>query len=144
MRVEIRIREECDQPRVIIETREMTEEVNAIVRFLEAPRRIAGFRDGVVEALEPDEIIRVYAMEGKVLAVTERGEYALRQRLYEVEERLDASRFVRISNSEIINLRKARSFDLSLTGTVCVRMVNGDVTYASRRYVGKIKKMLGI
>ena len=29
----------------------------------------------------------------------------LRQRLYEIEERHESSRFVRISNSEIINLK---------------------------------------
>ena len=72
------------------------------------------------------------------------GEYTLRLRLYEAEERLKPLRFVRISNSEIINLKKVRSFDLSFTGTICVILADGSKTYVSRRYVSKIKEVLGI
>ena len=64
--------------------------------------------------------------------------------MYELEDRLDKNSFVRISNSEIINLKKVKGFDLSFTGTICVKMKNGRVTYVSRRYVSKIKQVLGI
>lgn len=89
-------------------------------------------------------MIRIYADNGKVLAVTDKGEYVLRLRLYEAEEYLSECRFVRISNSEIINLNKVSHFDLSFTGTICVKLLNGTTTYVSRRYVSKIKKILGI
>lgn len=68
----------------------------------------------------------------------------MRQRLYELEERLDKGSFVRISNSEIINMKKVKGFDLSFTGTICVSLSNGTTTYVSRRYVAKIKQVLGI
>ena len=68
----------------------------------------------------------------------------LRLRLYEVEERLKQHHFIRISNSEIINLKKVRSFDLSFTGTICVVLNDGSKTYASRRYVTRLKGVLGI
>ena len=48
------------------------------------------------------------------------------------------------SENEIINLKKVRGFDLSFTGTICVSLSNGTVTYVSRRYVAKIKQFLGI
>ena len=86
----------------------------------------------------------MYSSDGKIIAVTDEGEFFLRQRLYEMEERLDSSRFVRISNSEIINLKKVKSFDMSFAGTICVSMSDSAVTYVSRRYVSKIKKILGI
>ena len=35
-------------------------------------------------------------------------------------------------------------FDLSFAGTICVSLSNGTVTYVSRRYVAKIKQLLGI
>ena len=70
-----------------------------------------------------------------MLAVTGKGEYTVRIRLYEIEERLNPGQFVRISNSEIINLKKVKNFDLSFTGTICVELVNGMTTYVSRRYV---------
>ena len=61
-------------------------------------------------------------------------------RLYELEERLD-NRFVRISNSEIVNLKKVKSLDLSFVGTICMELSNGEVSYVSRRYVSKMKKI---
>lgn len=146
MKIEIKLDSACAEPKVIVLTAEMTEEVNAIVRRLSesAPQMIAGFCGDTLRILEQAEIFRVYAADGKVLAATEQGTYTLRLRLYELEERLDKTRFVRISNAEIINLKKVKSFDLSLAGTICVSLQDGSVTYVSRRYVAKIKQVLGV
>ena len=94
--------------------------------------------------LEPSDIYRVFAISGKVFAETNHGEYALRLRLYEVEQRLDSQFFVRISNSDIVNLKQVKNFDLSFTGTICITLSNGTITYVSRRSVVKIKQLLGI
>ncbi len=89
-------------------------------------------------------MIRIYLNSGKVVAVTDKGEYVLRLRLYEIENLLLTDQFIRISNSEIINLKKVNNFDLSFTGTICVKLSNGVTTYVSRRHVPKLKKILGI
>lgn len=146
MQIEIKIDESCKEPKIIIATNQMTEEVSAIIQKLSAeqPTAIVGFRDDVAEILEPSDIYRVYALNGKVFADTDQGKYSLRLRLYEAEQRLDGHVFVRISNSEMINLKNVKGFDLSFAGTICVTLLNGTVTYVSRRYVSKIKKVLGI
>ena len=146
MHVEVQIDASHTEPKIIILTASVTEEVDAILKKLSdnIPQIISGSRDGKIEILEQADLIRLYANTGKVFAVTEKGEYALRLRLYELEEGLDAHCFVRISNSEIINLRKVDHFDLSFTGTICVKFANHTTTYVSRRYVSKIKKILGI
>lgn len=146
MQVEIKIDPSQPEPKVIITAASMTEEVNRIVRRLSEviPQVISGTRDGKLEVLEPEDLIRIYAASGKVFAVTGKGEYTLRLRLYELEERLSPHQFVRISNSEIIHLKKVVNFNLSFAGTIYVKLSNGTVTYVSRRYVSKIKKILGI
>lgn len=146
MEVEIKIDSSCKEPKVLILTASVTEEVSYIVRKLsgDAPQIISGSKDDKVEVLEQEELIRIYAGAGKVFAVTEKGEYTLRLRLYEVEKRLDPRRFVRISNSEIIQLKQVDHFDLNFTGTICVKLSNGTTTYVSRRYVSKVKKILGM
>lgn len=146
MQVEIKIDGSYEEPKVIVLTASMSDEISAVVKKLseDVPQVISGVRNEKVEVIEPQTIIRIYAASGKVFAVTEKGEYTLRLRLYELEERLDGSRFVRISNSEIINLQKVNCFDLSFTGTICVKLSGGATTYVSRRYVSKIKKILGI
>lgn len=146
MQVEIKIDPSCTEPKVIIQTASMTEDVNSILSKLSdhVPRILSGSRDGKIAVLEPAELIRIYAGNGKVFAVTEKGEYTLRLRLYEIEQRLSPHQFVRISNSEIINLKKVSSFDLRVTGTICVKLSNASVTYVSRRYVSTLKKILGV
>ncbi len=146
MQIEIKIDEDCKEPKIIIVADKMTDEINYIMKRLsdEQPKMLAGFKDDVVELLEPSNIYRVFAASGKVFAETTRGEYLIRQRLYEMEQRLEKSSFVRISNSDIINLKKVKGFDLSFAGTICVTLSNGTVTYVSRRFVSKIKQLLGI
>lgn len=152
MKVEIKIDDACTEPKVIIVTDKITDEINALLQILsqdgKLPRKssqiLSGFRDDTLEILEQSDILRIYASAGKVIAATEKGEYTLRFRLYELEERLDQNHFVRISNSEIVNLKKVKNFDLSFTGTICVSLSDGTVTYVSRRYVAKIKQVLGI
>ena len=146
MQIEIKMDDNYKEPKIIIMTDKMTDEVNDIVKKLsdEKPQLIAGFKDDSVQVIEPSSIYRVYAQSGKVFAETNKGNYLLRLRLYEAEERLEKLSFVRISNSDIINLKKVKSFDLSFAGTICITLSNGTVTYVSRRTVSKIKKLLGI
>ena len=144
MQVEINIDSTVTEPKVIILTDRMTEEINDLVRRISKPetQMIAGFRDDTVTLLDQETVLRIYAANGKVFAVTGNGEYLIRQRLYELEAQLRQDRFVRISNSEIINLKKVRHFDLSFSGTICVSLSDGTVTYVSRRYVSKIRDLL--
>lgn len=146
MQIEIKIDETCKEPKILVVTDRMTDAVNEIIKKLSDVQQpiIVGFKDEIAEILEPDNIYRIFASNGKVFSETSHGEYGMRLRLYEAEQRLDSSLFVRISNSEIINLKKVKGFDLNFTGTVCVMLSNGTVAYVSRRYVAKIKQVLGM
>ncbi|MGN1100021.1 MAG: LytTR family DNA-binding domain-containing protein [Christensenellales bacterium] len=146
MRIEIKIDERCSEPIITVVTDKVTAEINEIMKRLsgEQTQMIAGFRDDRVTILDPDRIFRVFASNGKVYAETEGQQYVVRLRMYEMEQRLAGNTFVRISNSEIVNLKKVKGFDLSFAGTICVSLTNGAVTYVSRRYVAGIKQLLGI
>lgn len=146
MQIEIKIDNSCKEPKIIVVTNKITDEINKLVKKLaeDTPQLLAGVQGDVLKILDQHDISRIYATNGKVYAETEDGEYLLRLRLYELEERLDKNNFVRISNSEIINLKKVKAFDLSYTGTICVSFLNGTVAYVSRQYVKKIKQVLGI
>ncbi len=146
MKIEVKVDAACNETTVVICTDKVTDEIQQLVRklSLDAPQVIVGFREEEAVILTQEEIVRAYAEGGKVFAETSGGRFQMRLRLYELEERLDAKRFVRISNSEIVNLGWIRGFDLSFVGTICVRMKNDTLTYVSRRYVAKIKQVLGL
>ena len=144
MRVDLKLDSEYTEPLAVIYTAEITDEVTEAVKRLKETGSdiITGFTDERAEILSPDDIYRVYSENQKVLAVTEKGTFRLRMRLYQAEEKLSGRKFVRISNSEIINLNRTANFDLSFAGTIQVRMKNGETTFVSRRYVSVIKKIL--
>lgn len=146
VKIEIKIDENCSETKIVIVTNKMSDEVSELVQTLsdESPQTIIGYTDGYAKILEHPDIVRIYATNGKVYAESGDKEYLLRLRLYEIEEKLNNRTFIRISNSEIVNLKKVKKFDLNLVGTICVSLSNGKKTYASRRYVSKIKQALGL
>ncbi|MBI4928307.1 MAG: LytTR family transcriptional regulator [Anaerolineae bacterium] len=146
MKLEIIIDEQSEQPRLVIYTREITPEINdLVVRLSDAqPTHLIGYQEDRLELLQPEALLRIYADQQKVFAQTENGLYTLRLRLYEVEQRLTQPYFIRISNSEMVNFKKVRQLDMSLTGTICLYFHSGEKSFVSRRYMAKIKSYLGI
>ncbi len=146
MQIEVSIDQSCKEPKIIILTDKISDEINEIIKRLSEinPDSMTALSEKGVEILEYKDVIRFYSENKKVFVETLKGKYIVRSRLYELEEKLDNKRFVRISNSEIVNIKKIRSMDTSITGTICV-VLQGDIkTYSSRRYVGKIKQLFGI
>ncbi|MDE6591008.1 MAG: LytTR family transcriptional regulator, partial [Oscillospiraceae bacterium] len=87
-------------------------------------------------------VLRFYAEDKGVSCQTGKGVFSVRQRLYELEEELAGTRFVRVSNSEIVNLDRVAALDLTLAGTIKMTLEGGTVCWVSRRYVKKIKQAL--
>ena len=119
-------------------------EGEALAARLEGGAALVGWDGARAVPLEEADILRCYGEEKGVRVQTPGGVYDLKERLYELEGRLDRHAFVRISHSEIVNLRKITALDLSLTGTIRVTLEGGAVSYVSRRYVRKIKEALGL
>ena len=88
------------------------------------------------------EIVRIYSESKKVYVRTKEDTFEVRDRLYVLEETLGDRGFVRISNSEIVNISQIGKLDMSYTGTIKMFMKNGDETFVSRRYVSRIKAVL--
>ncbi len=92
--------------------------------------------------LTPGELVSFYAEKQKVFALDQSRKYTVSRTLQELEKELEISGFVRISKSELVNIRKIKSLDMSVTGTIRVIMKNGYETYTSRRNVSKLKEIL--
>ena len=146
MKVELRVEPGRQEPEVVILAGEESEDLLRLVRELAglALDPVPVWEGERTKRLPQGEFLRFFADGKGVSAQTAEQNYTVRLRLYELEEWLDPRRFVRISNSEIVNLDRVTALDLSLTGTICMTL-NGTVhTYVSRRYVKKIKETLGL
>ena len=144
MKVDIRIDPGCAGPTVTITAPALTDEVKALAARLEGGAALIGWDGDTAVPLSEADILRCYGEEKGVKVQTIGAVYDLKERLYELEARLDRHTFVRISHSEIVNLRKVTALDLSLTGTIRIALTGGTVCYVSRRYVKKIKETLDL
>ena len=146
MKLEIKIDTAIVEPETVITTSAMTDEVNRVVNYISNLENtsfmITGQKDGKIELLDQENIIRLYAENGKMFAKLDQATYQIRLRLYELEERLDNEKFVRISNSEIVNLKRVKGLELSFTGTICMELENVELSYVYRRLVSKTTKRL--
>ncbi|MBQ8851109.1 MAG: LytTR family transcriptional regulator [Oscillibacter sp.] len=146
MKVELKLQPGLEEPKVVIVAGEETAQLKQLIAHLSkldlAP--IPALDGERTVLLQREDILRFYADGKGVCAQTAKGVYTVRLRLYELEARLDGHTFVRISNSEIINLKQITALDLKLSGTIRITLEGGVTTYASRRYVKKIKEALGL
>lgn len=146
MDFEIKIDEAYKLPKTFVYTDKITEEVLRIKSFVleNSESLLIGFLDEKIKILNPAKIYRIYTENSRVFAEFIDEKYLVKKRIYQLEDILKPKKFVRISNSELINLNLVDSFDLSYSGTISVKMKNKSKTFVSRRYVKKIKETLGI
>ena len=146
MEVEIKVEPGRQEPKIVILAREESAELRRLAEELSSlalgPIPVSRGEEKLL--LPQGDFLRFYTDGKGVSAQTGSETYAVRLRLYELEERLDPSQFVRISNSEIVNLDRVTAVDLSLSGTICMSLDGTIKAYVSRRYVKKIKEVLNM
>ena len=147
MKVEIQIDPSLDEPVAVLRSPSPTEEVEALAARLRGeavPQPFTVYREREAARVSRSMVLRFYAEDKGVLCQTRTGTFTVRQRLYELEEALAGTRFVRVSNSEIVNLDRVTGLDLTLAGTIKMTLEDGTVCWVSRRYVKKIRSALGL
>ena len=147
MRVRAKIDKSFKTPEIQICNKELTPQVRQLVEDVYAfvNEGIAGTDARGEKVMLPlREVLRFYTENQKVMVQDAKGIYSTQEKLYELEERLDPGQFFRISKSEIVNLKKIRRLDMSITGTIKVILTDGTETYTSRRNVTRLKQCLGM
>lgn len=145
MKVEIQIDPSLDEPVAVLRSPSPTEEIEALAARLRGeavPQPFTVYREREAARVSRSMVLRFYAEDKGVLCQTEQGTFTVRQRLYELEQALAGTRFVRVSNSEIVNLDRVTALDLTLAGTIKMTLEGGTVCWVSRRYVRKIRQAL--
>lgn len=147
MKTEIKI-ENCEVPYCVIHTAEKTTrilEIAEAISLLNADGKtvtLNGWDGDFCVQLKPSEIFKVFSQDKKVFVQTEKETFLLKMRLYEFEElaqKCGWNRFIRISNTDIVNFDHASRFDMSFSGVIKIILTNGDSAFVSRRYMNKIR-----
>ena len=145
--IEVVIDETCTDPKVTIHTNARSARVDNIIEAVEKAAgsefpMIPGNDGENMELISQRDIIRVYTEGRKIIICTEDKVYTAGRTLSGLEEMLNSDRFLRISQSEIINLYKVKCFDINTAGTIGIVFENGDRTWVARSKVKAIKDMI--
>jgi DNA-binding LytR/AlgR family response regulator len=133
-----------EQTEVIIRAKTQDEEVERILSALgEDSRAMLPCETLSSSRLIDKNDIVIISKDGRYLSVkTVNGEFVVNEPLYKIEEKLDPVWFIRISQSEIVNLKYVKGWSFSKSGIITIEMVNGIRSFTSRRYARQIREVL--
>lgn len=129
---------------IIVRCRNISPELLNVLNSIKTPSNMfVGYIDNEVHRINPSDIYYFEAVDKKTFIYCEYDVYESKLKLYEVDE-LNITDFFKISKSVIVNLNKIKSLTPSLSGSVEAVLTNKERVIISRRYVGELKKSLGI
>lgn len=144
MKIRIWTDERYKEPEIVICAEKRTDYISKVKDIIchALQETITGYQGDVAHTLFCSDVIRIYAQRDRVLAECKTGIFVIKDTLHALEEKLDKLDFVRISRSEMVNIKRVEKLDTSLTGTIKMYLEGEITTYVSRRNVTKIKDML--
>ena len=121
------------------------ERVQRIVSALGAfDRALVGERDGATYRLDVDDVCYAETVDGKTFLYTADAVYQTPLKLYELEERLAGTEFVRASKQMLVNFDHVASIRPALNARLQLMLDNGEAVIVSRQYTPVIKRKLGL
>jgi DNA-binding LytR/AlgR family response regulator len=144
MKVLLDINTSHEETSVTIHCQELDDSIKDLLDLLQNHKTefIVGSKGDIQHILNPKDIHSFYSEDDSVMAVTSKGTFKVKEKLYELEKGMPANRFIRLSKSVIANLYELSHFEASFNGTLCVHFKSGAKEYVSRHYVSKIKEIL--
>lgn len=144
MKLELNIDEKVKETLVVVSANKIDKEVQNLINYIEySSEYLIGIVENKASIIDIDEIIRVYIEDRKTFVVTLKDTYVVKKKLYEVENMVTRN-FIKISQSEIANIKFIKNLDFSNTGTIVIKYKNSDISYVSRRMIKEFKLKLGI
>lgn len=118
----------------------LTDQLEALVLDYNGDNQIAAYTEDELCLISFEQIECITVLDGKTYAIDAKGrQLRLRQRLYEVEQRLPAY-FIRINKSTLANEHRLEKFIAGYSGAVNARFRSGYEEYVSRRCFATIKR----
>ena len=134
MKLELNIDEKVKETLVVVSANKIDKEVQNLINYIEySSEYLIGIVEDKASIIDIGEIIRVYIEDT----------YVVKKKLYEVENMVTRN-FIKISQSEIANIKFIKNLDFSNTGTIVIKYKNSDISYVSRRMIKEFKLKLGI
>ncbi len=144
--MEIQIVEKTDTPlQVIIRCQKADSRIQRLRAHIALFDSRLQAKDGEVTCfVDACEVLYFESVDNRTFLYTADAVMEIRQRLYELELLLSEREFLRISKSQIVNVRKISSLRPELNRTILATMCNGEKLSISRKYAPALRRLLQI
>ena len=144
MKIIIEEPQDGEEDQVIVRCRQLTPELLRMLALLKTHGAVVAYNGNEIHRIHPTSIYYIEVVDNKTFIYCKDKVFESRQKLYELEESLKNSDFLRISKSVLLNLCRIKSLSPALSGRLEASLDNGEKVVISRQYVGDLKKRLGI
>ena len=121
----------------------VTPEVERVLKFMNGEQmRLVGVSNDVKAIIEPNEILYVESVDGKLFVYTEKDVLRLDYTLSQMTEMLSGINFFRCSKSMIINIDKVHKLRSLASNRIDATMQSGEHIIISRTYASNFRKRL--
>lgn len=128
---------------VEIKCHRIGDEVQEIISFIKSRQGVLnGKKDGNLVEIPVLDICYIESVDNRTYIYTVKDCYEIGMRIYELEEMLTKSTFVRIQKGMLLNLMKINSIKPGLSGRYVALLKNNEEVIISRKYVPEFKQML--
>lgn len=145
MKITINIDDNLQETEIAVSCKELTPDIEKLIATLRMiNQQMLVEKDDENILLDVAKIAYIEAVERKTFVYTEEAVYESKLKLYEMEERLCQSGFLRISKSCLVHLKFIRSIKNDVERKLRLTLKNGEQIIVSRQYADDIKKRLGV
>lgn len=142
LKIALLVDEIYEETKITIECNEIDDDIQDLINYIKEHRTefIIGKDGDTQHIIKPDEVHYFHTENNAVVAITNKGSFILKEKLYELENSLSSKGFIRLSKSVIANIHEIARFEASFNGTLCVYFKTGEKEYVTRTYVKTIKE----
>ena len=133
-----------DEDNITISVKCMTDNIMRAINLLKSPDSLTVYIDDQCFMLPVEYIFYAESVDLKTFVYAEKAVYRSKLKLYEIEEILNESDFLRISRQAIVNLRKIKSVSPAGNSRFQTTLTNGEKMIISRQYVPALKERFGL
>ncbi|WP_080802447.1 LytTR family DNA-binding domain-containing protein [Arabiibacter massiliensis] len=134
-----------DDIEVAVACPRIDERVQRIVALLGAfDRTLTGERDGATYRLDVDDVCYAETVDGRTFLYTKDAVFETPLKLYELEDKLAGTEFVRASKQMLVNFDHVEAIRPPLNARLQLLLDNGESAVVSRQYAPAIKRKLGL
>ena len=145
MKITILTPEPGQEDEIILRCARLDDRLMKLIHALKAEKlKLTAYSEDGITLLDPAEVYYFEAVDNRVFAYCEKQVFEVRKKLYELEDELANTDFLRISKSAIVDLSKVQHLSAAFNGRLEAKLKNGEKIIISRQYVPDLKKKLGL